>query len=120
MSVTFFAENAPQIPDGIYDNRDGSFDPHGPKIIITTATPYELNVANGNAGIVLEMLGLKHKYYNGPEDGWDLVGCIEVADLEAALHAVNLWGDAEGSGYVDPIRDLLLYCIAENYPLVWS
>lgn len=118
MSVTFFAANAPSIPSNVFDNRDGSYEHGGPEILISESTPFELNVANANAGIVLEMLGLRHKHYHGPEDGWDLVGHIEVADLKAALDALDLHDEPFiGDCYLDTLKNLVMYCIAIKSPL---
>lgn len=118
MSVTFFAVNAPSFPSDVFDNRDGSYEHGGPEFIISESTPFELNVANFNAPVVLELLGLRHKYYNGPEEGWDLVGSIAVEDLRDALDAIELgWSIAGNDRYKFCIKDLVMYCIAINSPL---
>lgn len=118
MSVTFFAANAPSIPSNVFDNRDGSYEHDGPEILIAESTPFELNVSNSSAVIVLELLGLRHKYYNGPEDGWDLIGSIAVEDLRDALDAIELgWFLSENSRYKAHIKNLVMYCVAINSPL---
>lgn len=118
MSVTFFAANAPLIPTEIYDNRDGRLEHGGPEFIISESTPFEMNVSNYNAPIVLELLGLRHKYYYGPEDGWDLVGSIAVEDLRDALDAIELgWFLEENERYKYHIKELVMYCVAINSPL---
>lgn len=118
MSVTFFAANAPSIPSNVFDNRDGSYEHGGPEILISESTPFELNVSNSNAPIVLELLGLRDKYYNGPEDGWDLAGTIAVEGLKDALNAIELgWSFKEYDHYKTHIKNLVLYCVAINSPL---
>ena len=111
MSVTFFAVNAFESICAVYDNRDGSFEPNGPAVIVSTATPFEFNVSQFNYGRVLTLLGIA-------EEEQDCVGHIPVDQLSTALDALpNTW---ERGDYVSQIKDLLLYCIHLQSSLHWG
>ena len=119
MSVTFFAEAATPVISAVYDNRDGTFEPDGPAVVTSESTPFELNVANGNARWVVEAMGQE----------FDYVGSIPFEELETALNHTNGQYDSlaydtidgqYGDRYLLPLRDLILYCIHLKCPLVWA
>lgn len=70
MSVTFWCPEAPTTPTIPYPDQDPTF-------VLDVSNLPEVNLANGNARAMLEMLGL-------PDDE-SLCGTVEVAGLDAVL-----------------------------------
>ena len=124
MSVTFFCENAPEYPVSIYDNRDRCFTDAPEDFIICMETPFEFTVANANAGLILEIMGLRHSHYHGPVEGWDLCGELDGEKLQEALRGALLAKETHfgpsSANYIRYIRDLLMYCIHTKEKLVWG
>ena len=124
MSVTFLCRNSMYIPMAIYDNRDRSYSSDLGDFILRTETPFEFTVANANAPLILEIMGLRHSHYHGPEEGWDLYGELTVDELPKALDAAILAREHHfgpgSTNYIRYIRDLLMYCIHSKENLVWG
>lgn len=70
MSVTFWCPEAPTFPTVPYPEQD-------PDFIVQKSSLPELQLANGNARLALDLLGM-------PPDE-EMAGTLEVAELDAAL-----------------------------------
>ena len=112
MSVTFFCTNAPEFPAAIFDNRKRDYSSDEGDVIVSMATPFELNVSNSNSHLVLKAMGIEHDY----------CGSIEVDRLSGILDGLRMpiYEDEGMDRYNMRLKYLLLYCIHLNQPLCWG